>query len=45
VADYSNTRWMIDNITRQVGDGVSHLFWVDPWIEGKPLCNHVSEIV
>jgi len=33
-----DTGWMIDNITRQVGDGMSTLFWVDPWLEGKPLC-------
>ena len=31
--------WMLDNITRRVGDGMSTLFWVDPWLEGKPLCN------
>jgi len=29
--------WMLDNINRQVGDGVSTLFWDDPWLEGKPL--------
>jgi len=33
-----DTGWMSDNINRQVGDGVSTLFWVDPWLEGKPLC-------
>jgi len=31
--------WLLDNICRQVGDGVSTLFWVDPWLEGKPLCS------
>ena len=31
--------WMLDNINCQVGDGVSTLFWVDPWLEGKPLCS------
>jgi hypothetical protein len=34
----AETGWMIDNINRQVGDGVSTLFWVDPWLEGKPFC-------
>jgi hypothetical protein len=24
--------WMLDNITRRVGDGLSTLFWVDPWL-------------
>ena len=31
------TWWLLDNITRQVGDGVSTLFLVDPWLDGKPL--------
>lgn len=30
--------WLLDNITRQMGDGVSTLFWADPWLDGKPLC-------
>ena len=34
-----DTGWMSDNIIRRVGDGVSTLFWVDPWLEGKPMCN------
>ena len=29
--------WMLDNINRQVGDRVTSLFWVDLWLEGKPL--------
>ena len=33
-----NTGWLTDNIMRQVGDGESTLFWFDPWIDGKPLC-------
>ena len=30
--------WLLDNITRQVGDGESTMFWIDPWLDGKPLC-------
>jgi len=33
-----DTGWLTDNITRQVGDGESTLFWYDSWIEGKSLC-------
>ena len=33
-----DTRWLSDNIWRQVGDGECTLFRVDPWLEGKPLC-------
>jgi len=31
--------WMSDSIIRQAGDRESTLFWVDPWLEGKPLCS------
>jgi hypothetical protein len=30
--------WLLDNITRQVGDGKSTLFWTDPWLDREPLC-------
>ena len=33
-----DTGWLTDNIMCLVGDGESTLFWVDPLIEGKPLC-------
>jgi len=33
-----DTGWLLDNITRQVGDGESTLFWIDHWLDGKPLC-------
>lgn len=28
---------MLDNITRDVGNGTTILFWLVPWIERKPL--------
>jgi hypothetical protein len=39
-----DSRWMLDNINRQVGDGESTLFWVNPWQEGKPLCSLFSRL-
>jgi hypothetical protein len=30
--------WLLDNITSQVGDGKSTLFWTNPWLDGEPLC-------
>ncbi|MCI59910.1 cytochrome P450, partial [Trifolium medium] len=30
-------RWLLDNISRQVGDGASSLFWKDPWLDGVSL--------
>jgi len=30
-------RWLLDNISRQVGDGVSSLFWKDPWLDSVSL--------
>jgi len=30
--------WLLDNITGQVEDGESTLFWIDPWLDGEPLC-------
>ncbi|RHN68432.1 hypothetical protein MtrunA17_Chr3g0113851 [Medicago truncatula] len=35
---------MLDNITRRVGNGLSTLFWVDPWLEEKPLCITFSRL-
>lgn len=29
--------WLINDTTREVGDGTSTLFWIDMWIEGTSL--------
>jgi len=35
---FLDERWLVDNITRKkVGDGMSTLFWNDPWLIGPPL--------
>jgi len=32
-----DTRWLLDNIVRKVGDGCHTLFWEDPWLDDVPL--------
>lgn len=32
-----DSRWLLDNITREVSNDTNTLFWVDLWIQGKPL--------
>jgi hypothetical protein len=32
-----NEGWLVDNINREVGNGVSTLFWCDPWLDGVSL--------
>jgi hypothetical protein len=32
-----DSRWLVDNIIRRVGDGRDTLFWVDPWLDECPL--------
>jgi len=30
-------RWLLDNISKRVGDGASSLFLKDPWLDGVSL--------
>jgi len=30
-------RWLLNNITREVGDERSNLFWKDSWLDGSSL--------
>jgi len=39
-----DTGWLLDNITRQVGDVESTLFWTDPWLDGKSLCKDYARL-
>jgi hypothetical protein len=41
-------RWMLDNISRQVGDGVSSLLWKNPWLDDVSLdirCGRLFDLV
>ncbi|GAU27978.1 hypothetical protein TSUD_373730 [Trifolium subterraneum] len=40
----TDPRWLLDNITRKVGDGQDTLFWVDPWVEGGPLARSFGRL-
>jgi len=33
----TDATWLVDNIVRQVRDGSTTLFWVDPWLGDIPL--------
>jgi len=37
VSGLLDDRWLVDNISRQVGDVTSSLFWKDPWLDGVSL--------
>ncbi|GAU45305.1 hypothetical protein TSUD_300340 [Trifolium subterraneum] len=37
-------RWMLDNIVRRVGDGCSTMFWLDPWVDERPLAGSFSRL-
>ncbi|GAU51229.1 hypothetical protein TSUD_136260 [Trifolium subterraneum] len=32
-----DTRWLLDNIRRKVGDGRNTSFWLEPWLDDGPL--------
>ncbi|GAU10380.1 hypothetical protein TSUD_422790, partial [Trifolium subterraneum] len=36
-AGLGDARWLLDNITRRVGDGCETRFWTDPWLLDSPL--------
>ncbi|GAU25950.1 hypothetical protein TSUD_16880 [Trifolium subterraneum] len=39
-----DTRWLLDNIRRKVGDGRNTSFWLDPWLDDGPLQRSFSRL-
>ena len=40
----ADATWLVDNIVRQVGDGSTTLFWVDPWLGDIPLATSYARL-
>ncbi|GAU44567.1 hypothetical protein TSUD_367230 [Trifolium subterraneum] len=43
-AGLADTRWLLDNICRKVGDGRNTCFWLDPWSDDDPLQRSFSRL-
>lgn len=40
-----DNRWLLDNISILVGDGVSSLFWKEPWLDGVSLADRYARLL
>ena len=40
----ADATWLVDNIVRQVGDGRTTMFWVDPWLGDIPLATPFARL-
>lgn len=40
-----DNRWLSDNISILVGDGVSSLLWKEPWLNGVSLADRYARLL
>lgn len=36
--------WFDENLVRAVGNATKNFFWLDPWLEGDPLCSRFKHL-